>query len=116
MADTTPNIFRTVHDLCIVVHDIDQAETFYRSVGIGPWQDYPPLGEYTELEVPSRDAFLAMRYRYCDVDNMQIQLCQPPHADCPQRRFLDEKGEGVFHIGFVVPDCDMAEEAGRQPG
>jgi hypothetical protein len=33
----------------------------------------------------------------------------PPREDCPQRRFLDTKGEGVFHISFEVPDCDAGE-------
>jgi hypothetical protein len=57
-----------------------------------------------------------MRYRFCDIDNVQIQLCQPPQIDCPQRRFLDEKGEGVFHLGFTVPDCDAGEATGVAHG
>jgi len=109
-------IFRRLHHVCIVVHDIGAAEAYYDSVGIGPWHDYPPLDQYTELEVPSRDGFLGMKYRFCDIENMQLQLCQPPQLDCPQRRFLDEKGEGVFHLGFTVPDCDAAEAAARGAG
>lgn len=109
-------IFRRMHHVCIVVHDIDAAEAYYASVGIGPWQDYPPLDQYTELDVPSRDGFMNMKYRFCDIDNMQIQLCQPPQVDCPQRRYLEEKGEGVFHLGFTVDDCDAAEGAARDGG
>jgi methylmalonyl-CoA/ethylmalonyl-CoA epimerase len=41
---------------------------------------------------------------------VQLQLCQPPELDCPQRRFLDSRGEGVFHIGFES-DVDEAAEA-----
>lgn len=95
---TTP--FRRLHHICLVVHDIDATEAFYESIGVGPWRAYPPLSEYTELDVPNRDAFLRMRYRIVDLDNVQLQLCQPPELDCPQRRFLDTHGEGVFHIGF----------------
>ena len=102
-------IFDKLHHVCIVVHDIDKACAYYESVGIGPWTEYPPLAEYTELKVPNAAAFLKMRYRVCNVSNMQLQLCQPPEEDCPQRRFLDEKGEGVFHLGFEVADCDAAE-------
>jgi catechol 2,3-dioxygenase-like lactoylglutathione lyase family enzyme len=116
MADPVPTLFRTLHHVCVVVADIEQAEAAYVRMGIGPWHDYPSLSAYTELDVPDRQAFLAMRYRWCDLENVQIQLCQPPMADCPQRRFLDEKGEGVFHIGFVVPDCDAAEAEGRAAG
>lgn len=104
-----PGIFRRLHHVCIVVHDIGKAEAYYELVGIGPWRDYPPLDQYVDLEVPDRHAFLSMKYRFTDIDNIQVQLCQPPEEDCPQRRFLDEKGEGVFHLGFSVPDCDAAE-------
>lgn len=34
----------------------------------------------------------------------------------PQKRFLDERGEGVYHLGFEVADRDAAEEKGRSLG
>ena len=101
--------FAKVHHICIAVHDIDAAIAYYESVGIGPWHDYPPLGEYTQLEMPDPDGFRALKYRYAWVGEQQIQLCQPGPEPTPQRRFLDEHGEGVFHVGFGVPDADAAE-------
>ena len=92
--------FRRLHHICLVVHDIDRAQAYYESIGIGPWEQYPPLSEYTDLDVPDPDAFAQMEYRVVNLDNVQLQLCQPPHLDCPQRRFLDSHGEGVFHLGF----------------
>lgn len=109
-------MFTSLHHLCIVVHDIERAEAAYVAMGIGPWDDYPPLTEYSELDVPNRAAFLAMRYKIANLANVQFQLCQPPQADCPQRRFLDQHGEGVFHVGFDVPDADAAEAEGRAMG
>ena len=105
----TETPFRQVHHICIVVHDIDKSVAYYESIGIGPWQDYPPLTEYTDLRVPNPDAFHALRYKFVNLDNVQLQLCQPPLLDCPQRRFLDEQGEGVFHLGFES-DVDTAVE------
>jgi catechol 2,3-dioxygenase-like lactoylglutathione lyase family enzyme len=110
---TTP--FRQLHHICLVVHDIDKAVGYYESLGIGPWQDYPPLTEYTLLEVPNPDAFLRMKYRFADLDNVQLQLCQPPENDCPQRRFLDSRGEGVFQLGFES-DVDAAVAQGASLG
>ena len=110
---TTP--FRILHHICIVVHDLEQSVAYYESLGIGPWQDFPPLTGFSRLEVPNPEAFAALRYRFTQLDNVQLQLCQPPHLDCPQRRFLDTKGEGVFHIGFEY-DVDQAAEAGAQLG
>jgi methylmalonyl-CoA/ethylmalonyl-CoA epimerase len=108
---TTP--FRELHHICIVVRDIDASVTFYESIGIGPWRDYPPLTQYTRLEVPDRDAFYALKYKVADLGNAQLQLCQPPEADCPQRRFLDSRGEGVYHIGF---ESDVDAAAGEARG
>jgi methylmalonyl-CoA/ethylmalonyl-CoA epimerase len=92
--------FRRLHHICIVVHDLDAAIAYYESLGIGPWQQYPPLSQYTDLHVPEPEAFGQLKYCYADLDNVQIQLCEPPRLNCPQRRFLDSRGEGVFHIGF----------------
>jgi methylmalonyl-CoA/ethylmalonyl-CoA epimerase len=108
---TTPSRpFRELHHICIVVRDIEASVAYYESIGIGPWQDYPPLTEYTRLTVPNPDAFYALKYKLADVGGVQLQLCQPPELDCPQRRFLDSRGEGVFHIGFES-DLDEATEA-----
>lgn len=105
--------FRQLHHVCLVVRDIDKTQEYYESIGIGPWQQYPPLTEYTDLDVPNPDAFRQMRYRVVNLDNVQLQLCQPPDLDCPQRRFLDAHGEGVFHLGFE-DDIDHAiEQAGN---
>ncbi|MCP2167067.1 VOC family protein [Goodfellowiella coeruleoviolacea] len=96
--------FQRLHHICVVVADIDRAVEFYTSVGIGPWQDYPPLTQYTELDVPSRDGFLGLKYKYADVGGIQYQLVEPGDGDSPQQQFLDTHGEGVFHLGFVVDD------------
>lgn len=105
----TSTPFRQLHHICIVVRDIDSSVAYFESIGVGPWQDYPPLTEYTDLTVPNPDAFYAMRYKVVNLDNVQLQLCEPPELDCAQRRFLDTHGEGVFHIGFES-DVDTAAE------
>lgn len=108
--------FKTLHHVCIVVNDLDKAVAWYEKLGMGPWQEYPKGGKYVEFEVPNRAASDAMRYRCLQLDNVQIQLCQPPLADSPQRRFLDQHGEGVYHLGFEVPDRDGAEVQARALG
>jgi catechol 2,3-dioxygenase-like lactoylglutathione lyase family enzyme len=101
--------FTKLHHICLVVHDIDRAQRYYESVGIEPWHDYPPLGDYTELDVPDPDGFRGLVYRYAWIGDHQLQLCQPGPGSTPQRRFLEERGEGVFHVGFEVPDADAAD-------
>ncbi len=108
--------FRIMHHVCIVVHDIEKAVEHYSNLGIGPWFDFPDLSVFGDLEMPNREAFLAMTYKCADTGNVQFQLCQPPELDCPQRRFLDERGPGVFHIGFAAEDIDSSERAGQELG
>ncbi|CAN7354471.1 VOC family protein [Bosea sp. LjRoot9] len=110
------NNFDKLHHICIVVADIDKAQAWYESIGIAPWQAYPPMADYTDLSVPSRDAFMTLKYRVCNLPNIQLQLCEPSAEPSPQREFLDTKGEGVFHIGFEVPDANAAETEARASG
>jgi len=110
MSTPHPTPFRVLHHVCIVVRDIDAAVAYYESLGIGPWRDYPSLEAYRhDLKVPDVDAFMGLRFRYCNLDNVQLQLCQPSEGASAQRRFLEAHGEGVFHLGFNVPDLDIAE-------
>jgi methylmalonyl-CoA/ethylmalonyl-CoA epimerase len=99
--------FGTLHHICIVVHNIDRSAAYFQSLGLGPWQDFPPLTDFETLRVPNQPAFLAMKYKALDLGNVQLQLCEPPEMDCPQRRFLDTRGEGVFHLGFEA-NLDVA--------
>jgi methylmalonyl-CoA/ethylmalonyl-CoA epimerase len=109
------DIFRKLHHVCIVVKDINAAVSYYESVGVGPWADFPPLDAF-ELDGYERDAFLKLKYKFANFDNVQLQLCQPGDGDTPQRRFLESHGEGVFHLGFAVPDVDAAEAGAKVVG
>lgn len=107
---------KKMHHICIVVNDIDKSQAYYESVGVGPWESYPPLVEYEDLDVPSKSGFIAMKYRICNLPNVQVQLCEPNEDQSPQRIHLDAKGEGVFHIGFEVSDANAAEAEAKDNG
>lgn len=109
------SIFDKAHHVCIVVRDIDATVAYYESIGIGPWTGYPPLEGFTVLDVPSAEGFYATVYKVCNLSNLQLQLCQPGPGT-PQREFLDTRGEGVFHIGFEVEDCDAGEQEAARVG
>ncbi|MEZ0168072.1 VOC family protein [Microvirga sp. TS319] len=109
-------LFNTLHHVCILVHDLEKTVAYYEKIGVGPWYDYPKSGAYIDFDVPNPAASAAMRYKCCDLENVQIQLCHPGELDSPQRRFLEERGEGVYHLGFEVPDRDKAEDEGRALG
>lgn len=108
--------FKKLHHICIVVHDIERSIGFYESAGIGPWHDYPRLSDFTDLDMPDPDGFRALHYRYAWIGELQLQLCQPGPEPTPQRQFLDARGEGVFHVGFEVPDADAADQTAAARG
>lgn len=110
VADGTKSApFSTLHHVTITVRDVDKAVEFYESLGFGPFVDYPPLSEYVKLDVPDLTGFHELRFKCAQIGPIQIQLCQPGEGDSLYKRFLEKKGEGVFHLGFVVDDVDDAE-------
>ena len=103
-------IFGKPHHICIVVRDIEKTRSYYESIGIGPWVDYPPLVEYTKLNVIDEKGFFDTRFIYTHIGNLQLQLAQPGEGRTIYKDFLETKGEGVFHIGFEVGDIEAAEK------
>lgn len=111
------SIFNKLHHICIVVHDMEKTVKFYESVGIGPWHDFPALERFRQnLDVRNVDDFMRIKYRYANIGDIQIQLCEPPAGDTEQRQFLESHGEGVFHFGFSVDAIDDAENKAHNLG
>jgi methylmalonyl-CoA/ethylmalonyl-CoA epimerase len=101
--------FSKLHHLSVVVRNMGKAVQFYESIGIGPFKDYPPLTEYKKLNVPDETGFFNLKFKVAQVGDIQIQLCQPGEGKSIYRDFLEKKGEGVFHLGFVVDRVDTSE-------
>jgi 4-hydroxyphenylpyruvate dioxygenase-like putative hemolysin len=95
---------------------MERAVQFYESIGIGPFEDYPPLKEYIKLKVSDETGFYNLKFKVAQVGDIQIQLCQPGEGKSPYKDFLEKKGEGVYHLGFVVDRVDEAEAELRKLG
>jgi catechol 2,3-dioxygenase-like lactoylglutathione lyase family enzyme len=108
--------FSTLHHLSLVVRDMDAAVRYLESLGMGPFTEYPPMKEYTRLNVPDAEGFFDTRIRCAQIGPVQLQLVQPGKGRSIYKDFLETRGEGVFHLGFVVPDIDAAEAEGLRRG
>ena len=108
--------FSKLHHLSIVVRNMEKAVQFYESIGIGPFEDYPPLTEYVKLNVPDETGFFNLKFKVAQIGDVQIQLCQPGEGKSPYRDFLEKNGEGVYHLGFVVAQVDDSEAELRKLG
>ena len=116
MTEMKKSAFSNLHHISIVVKDIDEAVKFYRSIGIGPFEYYPPLEEYAKLNVPDEIGFHNLRIKVAQIGPIQIQLIQPGEGKSLYKDFLMRKGEGVFHLGFVVDDVDKSEAEVKKLG
>ena len=107
--------FSRLRHIAIVVKDIGRAVQFYSSIGIGPFVT-PPKG------VHNSEAYVIQTFkgkpmgvvdlivREAKIGPIVLQLVQPVSGDCIEKEFLDQRGEGVYHLGFLVDDIDKQED------
>ncbi len=110
------NPFSILHHVSIVVADIDTATRYYERIGIGPFTEYPPMSEYVKIDVPDEEGFYNLTIRCAQIGPVQLQLIQPGSGKSLYRDHLENKGEGVYHLGFVVDDIETSEQAVRDMG
>jgi catechol 2,3-dioxygenase-like lactoylglutathione lyase family enzyme len=108
--------FSNLHHIAIVVKDMEKAIQFYTSIGVGPFEDYPPLKEYVKLNVPDKVGFHNVKIKVVQIGPVQIQLIQPGEGKSLYKDFLERRGEGVYHLGFVVDNVDDSEAALKKLG
>ena len=108
--------FSNLHHIAIVVRNMDEAIKFYTSIGVGPFRDYPPLKEYIKLDVPDEVGFHNVKIKVVQIGPIQIQLIQPGEGKSLYKDFLAKKGEGVYHLGFVVDHVDDSEAGLKKLG
>jgi methylmalonyl-CoA epimerase len=93
------NIPRRIDHVAIIVHNIEQALTFYHdTLGITPRE----IKEVPTEQV--RIAFLPMG----GPGGSEIELIEPTNPDSSLARFLEKRGEGLHHICLEVDDIDAA--------
>jgi catechol 2,3-dioxygenase-like lactoylglutathione lyase family enzyme len=114
--DTKKSAFSQLHHISIVVRDIDAAVSFYESIGVGPFVDYPPMGEYVKIEVPDEDGFYNLKIKCAQIGAIQLQLVQPGQGDSLYKDYLENRGEGVYHLGFAVDNIERSEAGVKAMG
>jgi methylmalonyl-CoA/ethylmalonyl-CoA epimerase len=85
---------RRAHHIDFVVRDLDSAVERYASIlGVDPLPREKLEDRGVEL----------VRF---EVGNLWIILVQPVRDDSPVQAFLDQHGEGFFHIAYQVDDVE----------
>ena len=86
----------------IAVHDLDNAMTrLGSSLGLEPWATL-------EAEVPAiyrgAETLSGIRSAFARSGPLLIELVQPTGGSFTAQTFLDDRGEGIYHLGYWVED------------
>lgn len=106
--DVTKSPFSKLHHITIAVKDIEGAEKFYSSIGIGPFET-PPRHGSMERTLRGKPLHNKVLVREANIGSVVLQLVQEVEGKSLVTEFMSKKGEGVFHLGFVVDDVDKEE-------
>jgi methylmalonyl-CoA/ethylmalonyl-CoA epimerase len=89
----------------IVVKDIEEAIDYYsRTFGLGPFEviEFAPAQHWLR----GKPTPIRLHIGLCQWGQLQLELIEVVEGDIPHRWFLEQKGEGVQHLGFVVDNYD----------
>ena len=101
-----------INQVAIAVWDIDTVtRNFWNILGIGPWETYdwePPL--IYDRKYYGQPAWGRERISLCRIGPVQIELVQPVDGKSIYRDFLNERGEGLHHLNWLVDDIDKTSD------
>jgi hypothetical protein len=99
--------FRTAIQIGVVVRDLDQSMAALTAVfGIGPFRvvECPPTGREKQQFYHGELARFRTRQAFADLGTVELELIQPLEGKTIWSDFLAERGPGIHHIRFNVPD------------
>jgi methylmalonyl-CoA/ethylmalonyl-CoA epimerase len=97
---------RMVH-IGVVVRDMNKTIERLAALGIGPFTPrvIPPDARETYRGKPFVPG-QRVTIQITRIGNVELELIQPISGESPHQEFLDRKGEGIQHLGFIVDDLE----------
>jgi len=99
---------RLVH-IGVVVRDMNKTIERLAALGIGPFKPriLPPDAQEKYRGKPFMPS-QRVAIQITQIGNMELELIQPIDGESPHQEFLDKKGEGIQHLGFIVDNLEEA--------
>ena len=98
----------SIEHAAVLVRDLDRAiERYTNELGIGPWAVYtlgPDL--VRDMTVHGKEQGYVYTLALCSVGPVLYELMESVEGPNILEEFLDERGEGLHHLGYLVPDID----------
>jgi methylmalonyl-CoA/ethylmalonyl-CoA epimerase len=108
---------RQVGQIGLVVRDLERSLERYSSLwGVGPWKlfTYGP-GTVPTLTYRGRPGLYSMRIALA-AEGPQLELIEPLTGPNIYEEWLDAHGEGVHHLGVMVPSLDEGSRSLEDAG
>jgi len=104
-----------IGQLGFVVRDTDETARYYEQVfGLGPWTIMD--GETTDCTNRGKPVTIRGKIGIAQVGAVQCELIQILEGESIHSEFLQDRGEGLHHIGFYVRDIEARLEACKEAG
>ncbi len=87
-----------------VVRSLDAGIEQMSALGVGPWYRVP--SKPGDVEIYGKTQSITMCIGVAMLGAVQLELTEPVEGNSIHQEFLDTKGEGLHHLGFVVADFD----------
>jgi methylmalonyl-CoA/ethylmalonyl-CoA epimerase len=95
--------------VCIVVRDIQDAMgRYWKNMGIGPWKVRTSSAPPMVATYHGRPSYYKAKMAQAQAGSVILEFAQHLEGEDVYRDFLEERGEGVHHMGVYVPNLDEA--------
>ena len=114
MTQTSPAKVRATElaQVGLVVKDVQKtAENYWNILGIGPWLIFPwELPHISNRRYHEKPASTREKIAVAEMRNVQFEPVQPVAGDSIYRDFIEERGEGLHHLQFIVDEVDEVND------
>ncbi len=95
-----------VYQLGYVVRDLEKACAFYEAIyGVGPFQVIPEV-DMDGAILRGTPVETRIKVALAKSDKIEIEFIQPLQGKNLYTEFLEAKGDGIHHLGFLVDDMN----------
>jgi methylmalonyl-CoA/ethylmalonyl-CoA epimerase len=117
MTSNTKLNIQAINQIGIVVRDLEKAvEHYWKDLGIGPWV-FITLGPgVKKLAYHGEPCPHVVKAAMAQIGALQIELLEPVSGKSPHQDYLEQRGEGVQHLGIIVENLDQAAQEMKQLG